>query len=107
MEPDDEKSTPGTPEDTTKVVVALENLKEADILIYPNPASSVLNIQTNQTGSHEFLLRDLSGREVFRCREEKTNNPSVINLNAINEGLYMLTVKTFQSETTKKVLIAR
>lgn len=107
LEPDDEKSTPGTPEDTTKVVVALENLKEADILIYPNPASSVLNIQTNQTGSHEFLLRDLSGREVFRCREEKTNNPSVINLNAINEGLYMLTVKTSQSKTTKKVLIAR
>ena len=107
LEPD----TEGTHGDTT-VIVGLDNLREPEILVYPNPVSDLLFVHTESQCYCECVLRDLSGREIYRVGRQKTNNPLAIDLSAINEGLYMLSVRqiksdTVEGETTRKILIKR
>ena len=68
--------------------------------VYPNPASSEINIQSNVQISH-IELYDLLGKLILR----KFESPKTINVNNINPGLYLLNIYTGNNKTVKKVII--
>lgn len=69
--------------------------------IYPNPATSILNI-TNYNSSviKNIFITDLNGRKV------KTQNDSFTEINVydLNAGVYFVTIEAAEGKTTKKFI---
>jgi len=71
-------------------------LSNKDILIYPNPASAYLIIESNQSEIiTRIIVADLSGR----IMQDKTYNNSkiVLSLSDLQKGLYLLKINTDRS----------
>jgi hypothetical protein len=73
-----------------------------EIRIYPNPASSILNISMPGNQSAEIYLYNLSGKVVYH--EITTDAEKTIDLTELTEGLYILSVSTTNTYFTKKVI---
>ena len=75
-----------------------------DLLIYPNPTSSVINVQFETTFQTSTLsLFDMTGREVFTTTTERKNTP--IDLSYLSRGMYILNVENNGGKLTKKIQI--
>ena len=75
-----------------------------NLIIYPNPTSGQFFIETNTNEKLSIDLYDLNGRNVFSA---SVNDKSNIDVSALNEGVYTLTIKTANSVTNKKLVILR
>jgi len=82
------------------------------INIFPNPASSVLNIDWNnfQPGNATISITDVTGKIV--SRNELINNASgtgsmEVNVANLKDGIYLLTISSEQVHFTNKITIAK
>ena len=58
--------------------------------IYPNPASSVLNIEANQQNySGQMIIRDILGKQVIG-RKYDSSQPNYIDITLLSPGIYFL-----------------
>ncbi len=79
---------------------------ENTVLIYPNPASYMVTIQTGVTGKSEIQLLDITGRMIksmsaFTLAAEKIN----FDLNDIAPGSYNIRIKTGNGEVVKRLTV--
>ncbi|MBN8641266.1 MAG: SBBP repeat-containing protein [Flavobacteriales bacterium] len=72
---------------------------ENSIVITPNPANEVINIQSNQP-IENYQLIDLTGKIIT-----SESNSNTINVSTINPGIYLLKINSNNTTTTKKVVI--
>ena len=77
--------------------------KEKDIIIYPNPAKTVLNLESS-TPISSALLRNVLGQVVL---EENENDIQVLDLSTIPNGNYVLTLSNSTRFSTHKVNVVR
>lgn len=71
------------------------------INIYPNPAKNLLTVEFSQNNQpFNIELSDMTGNVLIRTENQKT-----INTTSLNNGVYMVSVKTDQNHITKKVII--
>jgi hypothetical protein len=80
------------------------NENNSEISIYPNPAGTKLFVETNSPGISTLSLYDLSGKLVLN---QNTANKGVLDVSALEEGIYVLTIKTSDAIKSKKIIIAR
>ena len=73
-----------------------------NLLLYPNPSSGILNIQTNHTFTPSIKIYNLIGELVFS--EDNLSPNSQISLNQ-PPGIYMIVVKTNRSTSTSKLIL--
>ncbi len=90
-------------------VIGIEELvqnKESSIRLYPNPANSFLNIETNTTSANSFCsIYDLSGQLLLK---EKVQSKQLLNISHLPDGLYILKLdENGQIMTTQKLVIMR
>lgn len=76
----------------------------SNVLIYPNPTSSEINVVSNdQSQIKQIQLYDLTGKlmeiGIYNAEEVK------LNLNKYNSGIYLLKVQTEKNTITKKVIL--
>lgn len=74
--------------------------KNADVLIYPNPASDHINIQTSLIKIHTVYLTDISGKVLY-----STNQVLSINIEEYTNGIYILKFETDKGVVFKKLII--
>lgn len=74
-------------------------LIDSAILFYPNPASEVINIQTNLELTKVELF-DVLGKRIF-----ETGTTKRINIEPFKAGIYFLKVHTTKGTVTKKMVI--
>lgn len=77
-------------------------ISNVDLTIFPNPAHSVVNIETDRN-INSISIYDMTGKVVttFRCVNQK-----IITLpNNLTKGLYLLRIDTEREIITKKILI--
>jgi hypothetical protein len=75
---------------------------EANVSIYPNPATDALNVVAN-TNIHRVRIINFIGQVMFN---NEINNSSInINTSAYQSGVYIISVETSNGVTTEKITI--
>ena len=78
---------------------SLINPTEESVVLYPNPASGMLNIKTKVT-SGKIEIYTISGKKVLT-----TNNQPKIDISTLSSGIYLLRIKSDKNIETKKFVI--
>lgn len=82
--------------------VGLEEARERQIRIYPNPAKDYLRIEnTGNNRIREISISDITGREIMVIKE--CNRP--INISSLASGVYIVKVIYSGSEITRKLVV--
>lgn len=86
---------------------SIEELAHADIRVYPNPASTQIWIEWQDTNANScvFLLTDMNGRIVQEEHLIAGNHIYMIHLNNIPSGNYMYTLASDKYQKTGTVVI--
>lgn len=74
--------------------------------IYPNPASHELHIDlpfVSETIATSITLSDMQGRRMAYCDQVAQSN--VMNVSSLNNGIYILTVKSGNSQKSYKIVV--
>jgi len=85
------------------IFTEIETVESGSSQIYPNPASDFVQIQA-QSEVLSVELYNLLGRKVFEQTENLGTNPQ-INIQNLQNGIYILNVKTEQNGTTTSKLV--
>lgn len=86
---------------------SIENTTAANLVeIYPNPASTQLNIKLgNTSGEYSFQLTDITGKVVVDQKGTTSTNEVTIQLPQLSSGMYIATVETSGNTHTEKINI--
>ncbi len=82
-----------------------ELLIESNVSLYPNPATSKLNIKFEDYGSEfiEMEIVDLTGKVVKR--ERLTDNYSAVSLDGLEKGIYFVKLTVGETSHSHKILV--
>ncbi|MFI5221801.1 MAG: T9SS type A sorting domain-containing protein, partial [Bacteroidia bacterium] len=75
------------------------SFQNAELKIYPNPATSELNIQTNSTEKMNVQLFDITGKEMIE--NISFTNSVTINTQTFSQGIYFLKITDANSGMIK------
>ncbi len=87
----------------TVSLVGIEGEILENINIYPNPASSNINIYFSELMESSIELFDNIGQKVAEYKFKSKSN--VVYLNKFNEGMYYIKIKTDKGTTSRKIII--
>jgi len=92
--------------DTSSIGISSpEGFFASTVLLYPNPASSSINISTQMGEELVWIkLYDVSGKEI-RTIEGLTHDMITIPVDIYAKGLYFVKIKTNREEIIKKLII--
>lgn len=76
---------------TPASVAGLDNFTTASVKLYPNPATSVLNLQSNNLAASEYAIYNVTGALVAQSKFDDSNNIR-INVEGLEEGLYLIKI---------------
>jgi hypothetical protein len=82
-------------------VLSVEANEVIQVVLYPNPTTGLLNIQTNR--SIDIAVFDITGKKVFNA--SNISNENQIDLSSLNAGLYLVKLNDGTSESTQKLII--
>lgn len=89
-----------------ELIIGTPEVNKATAQIYPNPASQVINIASNQT-IDEVTITDITGRLIATKKPE--NKQTTIELNIgdlqIPKGIYIVKVQGLKGLVTQKIVI--
>ena len=96
--------------DSTSVVIADvgmgENAISKSLKLYPNPASSVLNVELNFEGNDKVSVRilDMSGKQVLTQinRKQGRSMTESIDISTLAKGIYMIEVSAGQAKAIRR-----
>ncbi len=81
----------------------------AGITLYPNPTSSVLNIEWSNLNNTtaEISITDITGREIMKTTTAITqaNGTAPLNLSGLTKGIYMISIKANGVNYNNKIQI--
>lgn len=72
------------------------------VLVYPNPTSDVLNINSQKSKIESVSVTDASGKTVMT--NKISNNSGTIKIGHLPKGVYILTLKLDGQTVTKKII---
>ncbi|MDZ4683137.1 MAG: Ig-like domain-containing protein [Saprospiraceae bacterium] len=89
------------PKEETPVAITADQVK-----VYPNPASNFLNVYLNGGYEMEELtLSNITGQQLFHAN--LSGKRTMIDVNALENGLYFLTIRSNNGIVTKKIEVLR
>ena len=87
---------------TTCSTTATNEIDLADnILVYPNPTTEIININSNHNAT--YTLYDINGSLVLEGNIQSGNN--TVELSSITKGLYFVKVSSFNQIFTSKLIV--
>ncbi len=77
---------------------------QQDISIYPNPANSIIHVETNIGSSHNISIYDMRGQIIYN--NEKINTDRIeINTNNFPTGCYIISVTSDEGYSIQKQFV--
>ncbi|MFY0673401.1 MAG: SUMF1/EgtB/PvdO family nonheme iron enzyme [Bacteroidia bacterium] len=83
------------------VATGVKEIDESFLNVYPNPAASIVNIQLENADLISFSLYHINGMLVAE------GNSTIIEVDALKEGVYFLRLTTNEGIKTKKLLVKK
>lgn len=81
--------------------LATTNFELEKLAIYPNPSNGIFNISAGNISIDSMDLYDITGKKIdFKTNKEQT----VIDLNAVSDGVYFVKITSNNQSTTKKII---
>ncbi|MFN0032423.1 MAG: alpha-amylase family glycosyl hydrolase [Flavobacteriales bacterium] len=98
-----------TPDTSVNVTEAMQ-LFGVDLLVYPNPASDVLNVafHNQSAGMVSVTITDMAGRQIAAlANEHKPQGMQLIatDVNALSSGIYLVKITTSLHTYTEQVVL--
>lgn len=92
---------------TIENIAGIEENNASAFVIYPNPASGVVNVHLNEMTANEVnvSVTDITGKTVIKNTLEMNGNSSRLDISALNSGMYFITLQNGTKTTTKKMMI--
>jgi len=86
-------------------IVGVDEAEPSKVMVdvWPNPTTDFLNIELQQQGVAEVQLYDMAGKLLFQ--KQTTQLREVIDVSALESGLYLLSVLQGDMKTTVKVMV--
>jgi hypothetical protein len=82
---------------------AIEATNKVDIKVYPNPASTVINLETNTPFINaDYILKDLLGKTILSGKI--LNGNTTIEIENLSKGIYLLNVGGDAKKQTFKIV---
>ncbi len=76
---------------------------QAELAIYPNPVSDILNINFPENSQNNLIqVYDISGKLVIEQKESSSN--ALVNFDGLQKGLYIIKIKTDSESIIRKVM---
>lgn len=76
--------------------LSLDDLNKNDVVIYPNPALNILNIEGLDQDNYNYVIYDMAGRIVM----QNSINGKSIEVDSLNQGNYILNI----TDGTRKII---
>ena len=89
--------------DTCSPIGALENLELNDLIIFPNPTSSFITIQSNNLIS-PISIYDITGKLVLQ--NNGNSNEIILDISNLNSGLYFIKSSSQNSSIRKRFIVS-
>jgi len=80
-------------------ILSINNLEKTSFILYPNPTSNDLNIETT-TINYSVKLYDILGNQVGNY----PNNPNRVNVSYLVKGVYLIIIETSEGNTIRKFI---
>ena len=96
----------GIPANVKKTESALgitENIKDNSIKVYPNPASSVVNVEVSQNANIQLL--DIDGKQILIQSQVNANQKQMIDVQNLANGVYLMKIYNDTFVSMQKVII--
>ena len=85
------------------IISGINNIEDALVDLYPNPANNVLNIVSNAAGINSVKIYNLNGQEVLNT--EVNTNQIKINTSSLATGLYIVDINSKDISIKRKLII--
>ena len=87
-----------------KLTTGLASNKNLDFKLYPNPTNGTVRIELPYSGDGNWILSDISGRQLKA--ENIANNEKImeLNLNGLPSGTYFITIQLGGNVSTAKII---
>jgi poly(3-hydroxybutyrate) depolymerase len=92
----------GSPVDEV-CIASINELSEVSFKIFPNPASSVLNIQSDKSGDYDITIIDLMGRVVYT--QNGINGAISVDLSGVKTGNYLVRLTQNNNSGIQKLIL--
>lgn len=90
--------------DLSQVVLASNvSLESLDFIIFPNPASQNVTIQSQLSLDGKVTIYNQLGAELFS--ENMVGNTKLIEISGLQKGLYFVTISSKNRKVTKKLIV--
>lgn len=86
-------------------VLNVNDFKVTDFQLYPNPASSIVNLKWNTTDTVSVRVFNTLGKLMYYANKVSLADGIAINTSTYNTGLYFVKLSTKNGEITKKLII--
>jgi hypothetical protein len=90
--------TMGNPNGTTTTA-------SLELVVYPNPATELLIVQTGSSPAREISLIDISGRLVLTGSKESIGNSVRLDVGALPRGVYFVRVDYSGEAVIRKIML--
>jgi len=94
---------------SAKTAAAAKEITEeeelTDVTIYPNPATDYIQLSvSDKLTNKEVTIYDLAGNLVLKTKINTSANESILDINRLPKGIYILNFKSDQKNVTKKLI---
>lgn len=86
--------------DDASTILGLNDLNQNVFAMYPNPATDILNIVSQNNELKNVAIYDITGKQVMN-----TTTTSEVNISSLTSGLYIVTIAEGTTSATKKLVI--
>ncbi|RDK84171.1 T9SS type A sorting domain-containing protein [Marinirhabdus gelatinilytica] len=84
-------------------ILSVGEVTAQQVVIYPNPATDVLNVKNAETGS--IAVFDILGKKIIELNDLSLNE--AINVSTLQAGTYLVKISVGGTVTTEKFIISR
>jgi len=82
--------------------LSVNNFDETNIKVYPNPTSSVLNIEVPQSAQYEYFIFNMNGKQMLNG-DFNSNNAQIIT-SSLSSGVYIIQITNGNNSISKRVI---